>query len=818
MSLPSYRRIAGATLRLSLLASGGVFALAASAPALAQNARSAARNFDIAVQPLPGAIRQYMQQSGIQVAYPADLAEGVNASAVKGEFGSAEALSRLLGGTGLTFRFTGAGTATLERAPQSASGTIQLGPVQVQGDGGDYGIPASLTSDPNATEGTGSYTIRQTKGVTRLDLSPRETPQSMSVVTRQQLDDQQLISVTDALRVVPGIVLSHDDSDRHFLYSRGFSTTIVQVDGLRSYDQDASASFLTQVDTVTLDRVEVVRGASGLLKGVGNPSAAINLVLKRPTSELQGHASVSAGSWNRYRGEADISGPVNEEGTLRARAVAAFESRDNFSNYYHKEAQTYYGILEYDLTPDTVVDAGIEYQYSHTDGSTYGAIPLFWSDGTRFIAKRSWSPSSKGAYLESKSRKVFVDVKHDFSPDWQARLRLTDSRLIRDMLVRQIYGAVAPNRQTGLATIYNTTLTPDRKAKGLDAQVTGHVDLGGWDADVVAGYSWTRGVLHRTDTTKDEPTTLLADWDGEIAPLDDWSGASVVQRRTMERESSAYATARLRPLDGLSVILGTNFTTYKLRDVVNGTLSRKLDESGKFVPYAGVVYDFAKNLSVYASYAQIFSPASVYDANDRVLDPVTGDNYEAGIKGEFLDGKLNTSIAGFYIRQNNVAVAVPGETTPSGAQAYEGQDGVTSKGIEFEVSGEILPGWQVQGGYTYLHARTAAGSRVNTGLPQNQGKLATSYRFHTGTLDGAMIGANLTWQDATHYATSYGTAKQGNVGVVGLIGGYEVNDHLSLSIVLNNLFDKTYYDGYGLYTSYTYGAPRNVLFTARYKL
>jgi len=816
MSLPSHRRIAGAALRLSLLASGGVLELSA-APALAQNARQTVRNFDIAVQPLPGAIRQYMQQSGIQVAYPADLGDGVNASAVKGEFGSAEALSRLLAGTGLTFRFTGAGTATLERAPQAASGAIQLGPVQVQGDGGDYGIPASVTSDPNATEGTGSYTIRQTKGATRLDLSPRETPQSMSVVTRQQLDDQQLISVTDALRVVPGIVLSHDDSDRHFLYSRGFSTTIVQVDGLRSYDQDTSASFLTQVDAVTLDRVEVVRGASGLLKGVGNPSAAINLVLKRPTSELQGYASVSAGSWNRYRGEADISGPLNAEGTLRARAVAAFESRDNFSDYYHKEAQTYYGILEYDLTPDTLVDAGIEYQYSHTDGSTYGAIPLFWSDGTRFIAKRSWSPSSKGAYLEAKSRKVFVDVKRDFSPDWQARVRLTDSRLIRDMVVRQIYASIPPNRETGTATINNTRFDPDRKAKAIDAQVTGHVDLGGWNADLVAGYSWTRGVLHRSDTIKNE-STILADWDGSIAPLDDWSGASYSARRTMERESSLYGTARLRPLDGLSVILGTNFTTYKLRDVVNGKLSRKLDESGKFVPYAGVVYDFAKNLSVYASYTQIFSPASVYDADDKVLDPVTGNNYEAGIKGEFLGGKLNTSIAGFIIKQNNVAVAVPGATTPSGAQAYEGQDGVTSKGVEFEVSGEILPGWQIQGGYTYMHARTAAGSRVNTGLPQNQGKLATSYRVHAGALDGAMIGANLTWQDATYYATSYGTAKQGNIAVVGLIGGYEVNDHLSLSVVLNNLFDKTYYDGYGLYTSYTYGAPRNVLFTARYKL
>jgi outer membrane receptor for ferric coprogen and ferric-rhodotorulic acid len=818
MTLDPQRCPSGAFIRALLLAS---CAVAGAVPVAVQAQTAEARrsqSYDIPAQALPGALRRYMQLSGVQVAYPADLGDGVTANAVKGEFAAAEALSRLLAGTGLTFRFTGAGTATLERAPRSGDGAIQLGPVQVEGNAGAGAMAATgLTADPYVTEGTGSYTVRQTSGATRLGLSLRETPQSMTVVTRQQLEDQQLLSVTDALRVVPGIALSHDDSDRHFLYSRGFSTTIVQVDGLRSFDQDASASFLTQVDTATLDRIEVIRGASGLLKGVGNPSAAINLVLKRPTSEFKASASASAGSWNRYRGEADVSGPLNAAGTLRARAVAAFESRDNFSDYYHKEAQTYYGIVEYDLTPDTLIDVGVESQTQDTSGSTYGAIPLFWSDGTRFIADRSWSPSSKGAYLESKSRKLFLDVKQQISADWQARVRLTSSRLIRDMLVRQIYGSIAPNRQTGEATIYNTTIQPDRKAKGIDAQITGRVDLGGWDADIVAGYSWTRGVLHRRDAYKLE-TTTLADWDGTIDPLEDWTGATVSQRRTEERETSLYGTARLRPFDGLSVILGGNLATYRLLDVVNGAVSRRMHEGGKFVPYAGAVLDFTKNLSLYASYTDIFSPATAYDSNDRLLDPVTGSNYEAGIKGEFLDGKLNASLAGFYIKQNNVAVAIAGVTTPSGAQAYEGAKGVTSKGVEFELSGEILPGWQVQGGYTYLHARTAAGARVNTGMPQNQGKFATSYRFHGGALDRVMIGANATWQDSTHYATSYGTAHQGAVLVAGLIGGYDVTEKLSLSVVLNNLFDKTYYDGYGLFTSYTYGAPRNVLFTARYRM
>jgi TonB-dependent siderophore receptor len=708
-NVPFSSVLARNTLRMALLATISGLPLM-PAPAFAQSAQTASRQFDIPAQPLAAALQRFMQQSGVQLSYPSDLAEGRTSGAVNGTLSPAEALGRLLTGTGLTYRFVSATAVTLELAPQSTRGAITLGPVRVTGDGEGAGIASSITNDPYATEGTGSYTVRQTSGATRLGLSPRETPQSMTVITRQQLDDQQLLSVTDALKAVPGIVLSHDDSDRHFLYSRGFSTTIVQVDGLRSYDQDTSASFLTQVDTVTLDRVEVVRGANGLLKGVGNPSATINLVLKRPTNEFKGYASASAGSWNRYRGEADVSGPLNAEGSLRARAVAAFESRDDFSDYYHKEAQTFYGIVEYDLTPQTLIDAGLEYQYAHTDGSTYGGIPLFWSDGTRFIADRSFSPSSKDAYLESKSRKLFADVKQQISDDWQAHVRLTSSRLIRDMLVRQIYAATGPDKATGDAVLANQKFDPDRKAVGIDAQVTGRVDFGGWDADLIGGYSWTRGVLNRTDTIKNGTTNLYS-WDGDIAPLDDWSGASVTRRRTVERETSLYGTARLRPVDGLSLILGANLATYKLRDVANGVLSRRMDENGRFVPYAGLVYDFTPNLSIYASYTDIFSPATVYDANDNLLDPVTGSNYEAGIKGAFLDGRLNASVAGFYIKQDNVAVAIPGVRTPSGAQAYEGTDGITSKGVEFEVSGEILPGWQVQGGY----------ARVSTPEQQREG-------------------------------------------------------------------------------------------------
>jgi outer membrane receptor for ferric coprogen and ferric-rhodotorulic acid len=639
----------------------------------------------------------------------------------------------------------------------------------------------------------------------------------MTVITRQQLDDQQLTSVTDALRVVPGIALSHDDSERHFLYSRGFTTTIVMVDGLRSYDQDASSSFLTQVDTATLDRVEVVRGASGLLKGVGNPSAAISLVHKRPTDTLQGYVSAGVGSWNRYRAEGDLSGPLNTEGTLRARGVVDYESRNSFVKAYHKEAYTLYGTLEYDLTPDTLLSASIDFQNNDTDGSTYGANPLFWSDGSRMVVDRSFNVASRGSYVKSQNRKVYVDLTHHFSPDWQLRVRLTDSHTMRDVLVRELYASAPPNKTTGAATIYNTTFNPKREARGADAMLTGKVDLGGWDADVVAGFSYTRGVLTRTDRIKNEASNIYT-WDTNIAPLEDWSGATVSARRTSERETSLYGTVRLHPVKALSVILGTNFETYKLDDIVNGKVNSAPRENGRFVPYAGLVYDLTHQFSLYGSYTSIFNPATTYDANDRLLNPVSGNNVEGGIKGAFMDGRLNASLAGFYIKQNNVAVVMSGVITPLGQQAYQSANGVTSKGVEAEIAGEILPGWQVQGGVTYMRAKTAAGARVNTGMPQSQAKVATSYRFHDGKLKGLMIGANATWQDSTYYVTSFGTASQGNVAVVGLIGGYEVNSHLSASVVLNNLFDKTYYDGYGLYTSYTYGAPRNVLFTLRYKL
>jgi outer membrane receptor for ferric coprogen and ferric-rhodotorulic acid len=178
------------------------------------------------------------------------------------------------------------------------------------------------------SEETGSYTGRSSSSATGLDLSLRETPQSVSVITQEQMDDFRLLSINDVLDNVPGITVERVETDRTYYSARGSDITNFQVDGIGIpmpyglIDGD--------IDTAVYDRIEVVRGANSLMSATGNPSATVNFIRKRPTADFNTSVNVSAGSWNNYRLESDVSGTLNEAGSLRGRAVVAKQDKDSY--------------------------------------------------------------------------------------------------------------------------------------------------------------------------------------------------------------------------------------------------------------------------------------------------------------------------------------------------------------------------------------------------------------------------------------------------------------------------------------------------------
>lgn len=792
-------------------------AFAQPAPASSQEARS----LDIPAGPLEGVLNRLGRETGVLITFGSTVADGVSSHGVRGTHTVADALSQALAGTGLgAVRAAGGGYALQplpSGAPSAASGsaTNTLDEVRV------------TAAAEGPSEGTGAYTVRSTSTATRLGLSPRETPQSVSVITRQQMDDQALVSVPEILEKTPGVTVGRNDSERATFYARGFAIENLQFDGVPS-TLDTSNQYTTAIgDSVIYDRIEIVKGATGLLTGAGYPSATINLVRKKPTAEFAGNLSLGAGSWDRLRTTADFSGPLNASGSVRGRIVAAAQNANSYVDDYSRDTRNLYAVVEADLAPSTLLTVGVDHMETRADGATFGHIPLFYSDGTRTNFRRSLNPAARWSYWDNDSTNTFASLKHEFGGGWKLDVAASHLDQSKDVFYGSAYNG-SVNRATGAGIrMLSGALPTQSKTDALNIALTGPFTLGGRTHELMLGAGYSR--QHQEAQLHSSTYTAIPNyfaWDGNIAqPV----SLKRSDRDITTREKGLSAAVRLRPTDALSVILGARASWYDLRDESTSlagvtTLSDELDINAKVVPYAGVVYDLDRTWSVYASHTDIFKPQTYYkDASDRAIAPLTGKSSEVGVKGEFLEKRLNTSLALFHIKQDNSAQYV-GVNPATGDEIYTAVDGITSKGMELEMAGQITPSWNLAAGYTFRTSKKPQQpnvilSAVNTNQPKHLFKLNTSYRL-PGAWSQLVVGGSLSWQSETYYQTSDANqwrATQAAYALVGLMARYEFDRHLSVSLNINNVFDKTYMPGLGSYGTGVYGDPRNALLTLNYK-
>ena len=299
-------------------------------------------------------------------------------------------------------------------------------------------------------------------------------------------------------------------------------------------------------------------------------------------------------------------------------------------------------------------------------------------------------------------------------------------------------------------------------------------------------------------------------WNGDV-PEPDWANGNHWNDKEVTKQSGFYATSRWNISDQLKVILGGRIVNYKVED---------LKKSGIFVPYVGTVYDINDQYSVYASYSTIFKPQDARDINDKRLDPLEGENYEVGVKGEFFDGRLNASLAYFQLTQDNFAKEV-GKIETSNDVAYEAIQGVKTKGAEFEISGEITPAWNIHAGFSHKISKKED-SKVATLTPENEFTLFTHYKVDQW-VEGLSIGGGVRWQDKTWgdvYNPKFKDPIKHEVSdywLVDAMANYKMNDQLSLSFNINNLLDKKYYTIFNWYSTYTWGEGRNYNLGLKYK-
>lgn len=665
--------------------------------------------------------------------------------------------------------------------------------------------------------------IDQPAAATRLPLTIRQTPQSVSIIDRDRMDLESLFSVDDVLRNVTGVHVAFWDTERPLYFARGFQITEFQVDGMPTYSNSTNQEY----DTALYERVEIVRGAHGLMTGAGIPSAMINLTRKRPGKEFAGSVNATVGSWENYRGEVDVTVPLTSDGRVRSRFVAARQSQGSFVDRYEKESFAALASVEADLTDRTRLGVGYQYQDNDPTSPLWGTIPRFAADGSLAHLPRSISFSTDWTEWNRSSGTAFATFDQRIGDNW--KFHLGYNRTEGETYSLRVYATGFPDLQTGSGIFIRAGVGETEDTRdSLDAYLSGTFPLLGRDHDLVVGWN-----LNNLDS--DSPN-YASTYVGEYAYRYDipdyrtWDGSAPyptlvktgTSRTVSTDQSGFYATTRLRPTDHATVILGARLSSWETATAnfdATGALSSTTgayEVGDEVTPYIGAVYDFTEVWSAYASYTDIFLPQNYRDKNNNLLSPVLGSNVEAGLKAEFFAKRFQVSLSVFQTEQNNYAVrdaTVPDNSLPDGSSAYLGVDGTRSEGVELELSGYIRPGWSASLGYSYVDTTRHPLDLTYANVPAHLLRFHTNYQF-TGALRNLSAGLGVNWQGQqtgvgiSHPTLGTTTVEQGAFALFNVNASYRLSENLTVTAAVRNVFDENYwatldYPNYGEPRAYT---------------
>ncbi|PVX35598.1 TonB-dependent receptor [Janthinobacterium sp. 78] len=824
-STPRIKRMAYA---IQLVFIGSALLLNVQAPALAQESAAApatSQDFQVPAGDLAAALRQVASQSRVILSFAPEQTRGKTSAGLIGRHDVLAALNGVLRGTGL-------------KAERSANGSYVLRPAQSESGADAIAMmpEVSVKAQQDATEGSGAYvSALPVSTATPLGLSIRETPQSVSVITQQRMQDQGLSTIAQVMAQTPGITLFSLGSERTGFTSRGYSITNYQLDGVSTHSENLGLNAIPSqslADMALYDRIEVLRGASGLMTGAGDASGAINMVRKKPTAQFQASVEGELGSYDERRGMADIAGPLNEARTVRGRLVTVYEEGDGIIDGYSRDKKVVYGVVEADLSAGTKLTAGVTHQRKRSNGSlSYLGFPLFYSNGAMTDLPRSFSPAAKSNRFDTKSTDLFATLEHALANDW--KLKISANRVQSSQEERSIYLDVSggfPDQATGDGLLLNADYRDYQlQVNSVDVNVRGPFSAFGRQHDLVLGMDYSE-FQSTTDGrfgggVASTPANLYR-WNRTATPA---FGNAVVTYDSTRRQASAYAATRLNLSERLKLIAGAKVLRYSENYIsdapsVNFYSASPASESRVFTPYGGLVFDIDGTHSAYASYSTIYQPQASQDRYGKLLAPREGKTFEAGIKSGWLDGRLNTAAALYQIRQSNLAESDPGYTVPgTNNPANRTIQGAKTQGVDLEATGAITPSWNISASWSYSQTENNTGKAILTTFPRHLVKLWTTYRL-PGELHRLTLGGGVNWQSRVYsdidawQINSTLHWEQKAYSVASLMARYDVSDKLSATVNVANLFDKQYTASVSdWWYSGMYGPARKVALTVRYQ-
>ena len=787
MSVPQSQinRVVRDSVRSILLATAASLTLGSAAMAVAPQGP---KPFDIGGQPLTLALGEFAQQSNRQILYSTDVVVTKRTGGVRGDLTPESALRMLLQGTGLTFRVTADDTILVERAGTQGTATWQAADAPTL-------RLAQASSEPRAAEApaepsepleevivTGiSFSYNNVESANKMNLSVKDTPQSVKVITHDMLDFAGITKFEDTYKIDAGSQTSNAQDGWVRTYFRGFRLNYdkaLKIDGVRTPG-------LVAPDLSPFERFEIIKGPTSTLYGQAQVAGTLNAVSKKPRSDFGGSLSLETGSFSHYRGELDVYGALTADEKLTSRLVASYLDEDTFLDFGFNKRLVIAPSLRYQLTPQTAATLLVQYQHVELNGSYgYGAQYVGPVEGGAAEAAGRNDPNNYRWPDVPRSRTVgFPDanpdrelllargvLEHHFDNDWQLRgsALLTKS----DVKNKGAYsGSVEPDGDVPLY-LYFTDGSGD--AYSGEVNLFGDVELMGRKHTLFFGADYSRDENGRLVGFNLLPPGSFNIFNPDYAALPPVPanvpvfldvGGGVNRDRTLYQETGLTVQTLLHPTDRLSVLLGARYSDFKLSYIsvccdetaleplpsgfgASTNVASDSDITFQF----GSTYALTPNLNAYLSYGETFLPRNefVASAEDPTVGvrtaPEAGKSYEIGLKGEALRRRFLWSVAAFEIERTNISEDDPNDNV-FGFVVLRGKQ--RSRGLEVDFQGEVKPGWDVYGSLAVIDNKFTEGEFAGYSsfiAPKFGASLFSAYELQQGPLAGLGFGGGVVYK------------------------------------------------------------------------
>ncbi|CAO3435585.1 TonB-dependent siderophore receptor [Azospirillum doebereinerae] len=796
-SLAGLRGVLTSAMVATALAGTAVVAL----PSLAQAQET--RSYDMPAGPLSGALNRLAEQAGIRLFYDSALTNGLTSPGLKGSFGTSEALVRLLAGTGLIHRRTGPDSFTLEPAPKAESGAVRLDTMQVEGMAGGRETGSSPVP---------SYGARLSGVGTKTDTPILETPQSISVVTRQAMDNQGALNLADALRytsgVAPAAYLNGDGTNYDIFTIRGFanSNSGILRDGMRlNYNVFDAAS-----ETYGLERIEVLKGPSSVMYGQSGPAGVVNMVSKRPTTTPLHEIEVQGGSLGRRQIATDHGGALDADGVFSYRLTAQVRDGKSWTDF-SQDDRTYIAPA-FTWRPDDTMSLTLLGYYQKSETSYYSGVPYQGSvlpNPNGRIARNRYLGDPDLNYWNTEAYYIGYLFEKQINKAITVRsgLRYGESKL--DYGYLYLDQLLADNRTVTRGAIKrhddSDTLVADNN---IQAKWSG---LGG-EHTTMAGFDLARSHYQRTR------------WFGAARSIDLYEpgygnlgtiafAAPRIDDPIRFSQAGLYLQQQSKFDDHWVVTLNGRKDWAETVVTARNTQTRTKDDA--FTYRAGLTYLAPGGFAPYVSYSESFEPSAGSTWDGSPFMPTTGRQYEAGIKFQPHGSRTLVTLAAYHLTQQNVPTPDPDQVAHPGAQVQTGE--IRSRGVELEAQTDLTDNLRLRGALTLTDAEvTKSNVAAEIGLvpvdtPARMASLWADYSIREGRLSGLSFGVGGRYTSGTYDVAN--SVKLAGRTLVDAMAAYEV-DRWRIALTASNIFDRTYINS--CYGNCWYGRPRTVDLTLRY--